>query len=105
MKPNSGSPGRESSPASRQAEESAQYFFPEWVVGVFYGGHWEPVKIGSFKEGVPTDDHGSLVVYEDPFNGEIVFVMEPITGFRVKKPEPIPPPEPKATVTSLFPEK
>lgn len=58
------------------------------------------VAEGSFKERVDTD-HGTMAVYEDPFDGQIMFVKEPITGYRVKKPEAIPEEEPKATVTTL----
>jgi hypothetical protein len=80
--------------------QATQYFFPEWVTGVFYGGHWEQVKLGTYQEGIPTD-HGDMVTYVDPFDDEIVFVLEPITGYRVKKPQP--PPEPQASVTELYP--
>lgn len=84
-----------------QSTNGTQYFFPEWVTGVFYAGHWEIVKEGSYNEGLPTD-HGEMATYLDPFNeDEIVFVLEPITGYRVKKPQP--PPEPQASVTELYP--
>ena len=84
--------------SSDDPSTETQFFFPEWVVGIFYGNHWEQVKPGSFKEGIGTD-HGEMAVYEDPFNDEIVFVMEEITAYRIKKPPP--PPEPQATVHQL----
>ena len=86
-------------PDNQQTEgQPAQYFFPEWVTGVFYGGHWHDVKPESFVEDLPTIDHGTMSVYQDPFTQEMVFVVEQITGFKVKKPVP---PEPKATVTPI----
>lgn len=103
MKPSNGSKATESSPASPATDcafSPTQYFFPSWVSAVFYGSAWNMVKVGTFKEGVETD-HGIAAVYEDPFDGELMFVMEPITGYRVKKPEVIEEPEPKATVTTM----
>lgn len=81
--------------------ETGQYFLPEWITGVFYGGCWHEVREGTFREGIGTDQ-GDMAVYEDPFDGQILFITEPITGFRVKKPTP---PEPKASVTELHPKK
>lgn len=78
------------------------YFPPQWIVGVFYGGHWHDVEEGSFKEGL-VSDHGQMAVYRDPFNQDAVFITEPITGFKVRKPPP--PPEPQASVTELYPKK
>lgn len=97
MKPSHGSTNRESSPASPATNT---YFFPSWVSSVFYGGSWHMVKPGTYKENIETD-HGVMVVYEDPFDGEIIFVKEIIKGYRVKKPEPIPEEDPKASVTTL----
>lgn len=99
MKPSTGSTQRGSSQDNLVIE--GQFFLPEWVVGVFYGGRWNDVKEGSLREGI-LSDYGEMVVYEDPFAGELVFVLEPITGYKVKKPTP---PEPQATVTNLFPDK
>ena len=59
------------------------------------------VKVGTFKEGISTD-HGPMAFYEDPFEDEGIFVTEEITAYRVKRPPP--PPEPKASVTPLFPD-
>src|SRR5689334_22209927 len=101
MKSKSGSSDRVSLPDTPTTEPTTYFFFPEWVIGVFYAGHWDQVKEGTFREGIPTR-YGDMVVYEDPFNGELTFVSEPITGYRVKRPTP---PEPKASVTPLFPDK
>ena len=63
------------------------------------------VQVGTYKENVETD-HGPMTVYEDPFDGEVIFVKEEIKGYRVKKPEAIQEEEePKATVTNLFDKK
>lgn len=103
MKHSNGSKATGSSPASPATSPTpTQYFFPSWVSAVFYAGTWNMVKVGTYKEGVETD-HGIAAVYEDPFDGELMFVLEPITGYRVKKPEAIEEPEPKASVTPLFP--
>jgi hypothetical protein len=103
MKPNDGSTSKESSPGDLQTEfPDSVYFPPQWIVGIFYGGRWHDVEEGSFREGIDTD-HGPMAVYRDPFNKDAVFLVEPITGFKVRKPEP--PPEPKASVTELYPKK
>ena len=78
--------------------ELGNFFLPEWVIGIFFDGHWEQVKEGTFREGIDTDD-GPMAVFEDPFGGEVVFVLTDITAYRIKKPEP--PPEPQATVHQL----
>ena len=88
-------------PATEQPPPThTQFFFQEWITSVLYAGQWHMVKEGTFKEGICTD-RGEMAVYEDPFDGEILFVMEPITGYRVKKPIPPPPPPPQASVTPL----
>ena len=108
MKPHNGSIDRESSQDSQPTESEpkvGQFFLPEWVVGVLYSGRWHDVKEGTFREGISTD-HGDLAVYEDPFDGNVVFVLDSIIGYRVKKPPPLPPPvesNPKASITKLFP--
>lgn len=100
-----GSPSRELSQGSPATDtQVGVYFLPEWVTSIFYGGTWHVVKDGTFREGIATD-HGEMSVYEDPFDGEITFVLETITGYRIKKPVDPPPPEPKASVTELFPDK
>lgn len=104
MRPTGGSTPRESSqdsPLTDETQTQTQFFFPEWIVGVFFGGRWHDVKEGSFREGISTD-HGEVSFFEDPFSGEAIFILQPITGYRVKKPQPVPS-EPEASVTDLFP--
>lgn len=84
MEPPSGSESVASFPVSLSTS-ATQFFFPEWVTAVFYGCDWHVVKPGSFKEGIATD-HGEMAVYQDWFDDELVFVTEPITGYKVKKP-------------------
>ena len=101
MTQNDGFSGKESS-LGRAGTDPTQFFFPNQIVGIFYGSRWHEVKEGTFKDGIDTADHGEMSVYMDPFSEEIIFLTEHISGFKIKKPEP--PPEPQATVTPLFPE-
>ena len=64
-------------------QTSADYFLPEWVVGVLYMGEWHEVAEGTLKEGVETE-RGTMTVYADQYSGEIVFLKEEITGYRIK---------------------
>lgn len=59
-------------------------FLPEWVIEIFYGGHWYPVKKGTYKETL--SDQGTTVVYQDSFDESIVIITEPITGYKIEKP-------------------
>ena len=74
-------------PTEEQAQTQTQFFFASWVTAIFYGGRWHDVQPGSFKEGIGTD-HGEMAVYKDTFNlDEVVFITEPITGYKVKEPQ------------------
>lgn len=80
--------------------EIGKLFLPEWVTEIFYGKNWYPVQPKTYRE-IETDS-GDTIVYKDAFSKEIVILLEPVTGWKIKQPEPE---EPKATVTELHPKK
>lgn len=69
------------SPVS-QSTNGPEYFLPEWVNEVFYGGQWHEVKEGSLRQGVQTT-RGTITIYVDGYSDQIIFLEEKITGYRI----------------------
>lgn len=68
--------------------ELGKFFLDEWIEEILYSGHWFKIKVGTYKEVEILD--GVMVVYQDPFDDMLVFVLERVVGFKVKRPEPPP---------------
>jgi len=60
-----------------------EYFLPEWVTEVFYGGEWHDVEEGSFREGVETT-RGTMTIYVDSYTRDLVFLKEEVIGYKIK---------------------
>lgn len=81
MKQNPGSSDKESSPDSPSTSTTPYFFFSEWVVGVFFGGMWHQVKPGTLKK------VDVMNVFQDPYDDNLIYVLEKIAAYRVEKPE------------------
>lgn len=68
-------------------------FLPEWVTEIYYGNLWYPVKEGTYRE--TQSEHGDTFVYQDSFSDELIILVQPVYGWKIKQPEPE---EPKTNV-------